>query len=71
MALLLLRELVTILAASILVIVVFHRLKIPAVVGFLITGILLGPGGLGLVRDLGVINAVAEIGVMMLLFIRE
>jgi len=49
--------------------VVFQRLKIPAVVGFLITGILLGPGGLGLVRDLGVINAVAEIGVMMLLFI--
>jgi len=69
MTLLLLLELVTILAASILVIVVFHRLKIPAVVGFLITGILLGPGGLGLVRDLGVINAVAEIGVMMLLFI--
>ena len=69
MTLLLLLELVTILAASILVIVVFQRLKIPAVVGFLITGILLGPGGLGLVRDLGVINAVAEIGVMMLLFI--
>jgi len=69
MTLLLLLQLVTILAASILVIVVFHRLKIPAVVGFLITGILLGPGGLGLVRDLGVINAVAEIGVMMLLFI--
>ncbi|MGQ9802071.1 MAG: cation:proton antiporter domain-containing protein [Candidatus Saccharicenans sp.] len=69
MALLLLRELITILAASILVIVIFHRLKIPAVVGFLITGILLGPGGLSLVRDLGVINAVAEIGVMMLLFI--
>lgn len=69
MTLLLLLELVTILAASILVIVVFHRLKIPAVVGFLITGILLGPGGLGLVHDLRVINAVAEIGVMMLLFI--
>ncbi|MBC7364332.1 MAG: cation:proton antiporter [Candidatus Aminicenantes bacterium] len=69
MTLFLLHELVTILAASILVIVVFHRLKIPAVVGFLITGILLGPGGLGLVHDLKVINAVAEIGVMMLLFI--
>jgi len=45
MTLLLLLELVTILAASILVIVVFHRLKIPAVVGFLITGILLGRAG--------------------------
>ncbi|MGB9907223.1 MAG: cation:proton antiporter [Candidatus Saccharicenans sp.] len=69
MTLFLLAELVTILLASILVIVLFHRLKIPAVVGFLITGILLGPGGIGLVRDLRVINAVAEIGVMMLLFI--
>ncbi|MGB9863253.1 MAG: cation:proton antiporter [Candidatus Saccharicenans sp.] len=69
MTLFLLAELVTILLASILVIVLFHRLKIPAVVGFLITGVLLGPGGIGLVRDLRVINAVAEIGVMMLLFI--
>ncbi|MDI6697669.1 MAG: monovalent cation:proton antiporter-2 (CPA2) family protein [Candidatus Saccharicenans sp.] len=69
MSIFILAELLTVLLASILVIVLFHRLKIPAVVGFLITGILLGPGGLGLVKDLRVINALAEIGVMMLLFI--
>jgi len=69
MSIALLAELLIVLLASILVIVIFHRLKIPAVVGFLITGILIGPGGLGLVKDLRVINALAEIGVMMLLFI--
>ncbi len=69
MNLFLITELITVLAASILVIVVFHRLKIPVVVGFLITGILIGPGGLALVKDLDAINAIAEIGVVMLLFI--
>jgi len=68
MNLFLITELITILAASILVIVVFHRLKIPVVVGFLITGILIGPGGLALVKNLRAINALAEVGVMMLLF---
>lgn len=69
MTLFLLAELLTVLLASILVIVLFNRLRIPAVVGFLITGIIIGPGGLALVRNPGVINALAEIGVMMLLFI--
>ncbi|HPB59636.1 MAG TPA: cation:proton antiporter [Candidatus Saccharicenans sp.] len=68
MNLFLMAELLTVLAASIIVIFIFHRLKIPAVVGFLITGIILGPGGFGLVKDLQAINALAEVGVMMLLF---
>lgn len=69
MTLFLLAELLTVLLASILVIVLFNRLKLPAVVGFLITGIIIGPGGLALVKNPAVINALAEIGVMMLLFI--
>jgi len=69
MTLLLLQELVTVLAVSILIIIIFHRLKIPAVVGFMITGIIIGPGGLSLIKDLETINALAEIGVMMLLFV--
>ncbi|MDI6845382.1 MAG: cation:proton antiporter [Candidatus Saccharicenans sp.] len=69
MSLFLLAELLIVLLASILVIVLFHRLRIPAVVGFLITGILIGPGGLGLVKDLRMISALAEVGVMMLLFV--
>jgi len=68
MTLFLLGELVTVLISSILIIIIFHRLRLPAVVGFLITGILIGPGGLSLVKDLRAIKALAEIGVMMLLF---
>ncbi len=64
----LLRELITVLVASIGVIILFQRLKIPTVVGFLITGIIIGPGGLGLVRNIEAINVLAEVGVMMLLF---
>lgn len=68
MSLFLLAELITVLAVSIVVIVIFNRLKIPSVVGFLITGILIGPGGLALIKDLEAIDAMAEVGVMMLLF---
>jgi CPA2 family monovalent cation:H+ antiporter-2 len=68
MELFFLRELVVILAASVLIFLVSHRLRLPAVVGFLATGILIGPSGLGLVRDTRGIGTVAEIGVIMLLF---
>ncbi len=63
-----LRELIIILAASIAVFLISHRLKIPTVVGFLVTGILIGPWGLRLIRDAQSIDALAEIGVVMLLF---
>jgi len=63
-----LRELIIVLAASVLVLLLSHRLKLPSIVGFLVTGILLGPGGLGLVADTREIGLLAEIGVVMLLF---
>jgi CPA2 family monovalent cation:H+ antiporter-2 len=63
-----LEELVIVLAASVLVIYVSHKMKLPAVVGFLLTGVLIGPGGLALVKKAGTIDVLAEIGVVMLLF---
>jgi CPA2 family monovalent cation:H+ antiporter-2 len=63
-----LEELVIVLAASVLVISLSHKLKLPSVVGFLLTGVLIGPGGLSLVKNSGTINILAEIGVVMLLF---
>ena len=64
----LLAELVIILAASVCIIFVFHKIKLPPVVGFLLTGILIGPGGLSLVKDTRTVDVLAEIGVVMLLF---
>lgn len=61
-------ELVIILAASVLIIFVSHKIKVPPVVGFLLTGILIGPGGFSLVKDTQTVDVLAEIGVVMLLF---
>ncbi|MFT6188164.1 MAG: CPA2 family monovalent cation:H+ antiporter-2, partial [Cryomorphaceae bacterium] len=43
-----LKEIVLILGLSVLVIYVFRKIKLPAILGFLATGILFGPNALGL-----------------------
>ncbi len=44
------------------------RLKLPLLVGLMITGIVIGPYGLGLIKELEAIEILAEIGVVLLLF---
>ncbi len=44
------------------------RLKLPLVVGLMLTGIAIGPYGLGLITDVAGVEILAEIGVMLLLF---
>jgi CPA2 family monovalent cation:H+ antiporter-2 len=61
-------ELVIVLAASVLIIYISHKLRLPSVVGFLLTGVLIGPGGLSLVKNDATVQTLAEIGVVMLLF---
>ena len=68
MDLFVLKDLVVVLAASVLIIYVSHKLKLPSVVGFLLTGVLIGPGGLSLVQNDATVRTLAEIGVVMLLF---
>jgi len=64
----LLQELVILLAVAVLIVFVSQKIKVPSIVGFLLTGILLGPSGLGIVHGSREIGALAEIGVVMLLF---
>jgi CPA2 family monovalent cation:H+ antiporter-2 len=47
---------------------IFERLRLPAIAGFLVTGALLGPGGLGLVDDPAAVRELAAFGVVFLLF---
>lgn len=68
MAMHLLTDLLIIFGLSIPVVFTFSRLKVAPLVGFLLAGILAGPFGLGLVRDVGNIEVLAEIGVVLLLF---
>ncbi|MBX3607083.1 MAG: Kef family K(+) transporter [Piscinibacter sp.] len=44
------------------------RLQLPALVGYLAAGILIGPGTPGFVADLDIASQLAEIGVMLLMF---
>jgi len=62
------KEIVIIFALSIGVLLACHRLKLPAVVGFLVTGILCGPHGLGLVSAIDDVQNLATIGIVLLLF---
>jgi CPA2 family monovalent cation:H+ antiporter-2 len=63
-----LKEIVIIFALSTLVNLIFTRLKVPTVVGYLLTGILAGPYVFSLVQGKHEIEMLAEIGVILLLF---
>src|SRR3546814_3971770 len=45
-----------------------ERLKIPALVGYLRAGIILGPATPGFVADVAIASQLSEIGVMLLMF---
>jgi CPA2 family monovalent cation:H+ antiporter-2 len=44
------------------------RIKLPALVGYLVAGIVIGPATPGFVADVGLAGQLAEIGVMLLMF---
>lgn len=66
--LVLLKDILIILTFAIVVVVLFHRLKLPAIAGFILSGLLVGPEGLGLIDDAHQVEVLAEIGVALLLF---
>ncbi len=61
-------SIVVIFGLSIAVLFACHRLRIPTIVGFLVTGILAGPYGLRLVNETRDVETLSEIGVVLLLF---
>ncbi len=63
-----LQEIVTMFGLSIVVVLVCHRFRLPAIVGFLLTGALCGPSALGVVTNQEAVDTMAEIGVQLLLF---
>jgi CPA2 family monovalent cation:H+ antiporter-2 len=64
----LLKDIVIIFGLAIVVLFICHRLRVPAVVGFLLTGIFAGPYGLGLIKAVHEVEIFAEVGVVLLLF---
>ena len=68
MELTILKDIVIIFSLSILVNYLFTKLKIPTIIGYLLTGIIAGPYALSLIRSLKEIELMAEIGIILLLF---
>ncbi len=64
----LLTDIVIIFSLAIAVLLLFHFLRLPAVVGLLLTGILAGPYGFGLIQAIHEVEVLAEVGVILLLF---
>lgn len=63
-----LKGIVVIFALSTFVNLIFTRIKVPTVVGYLLTGVIAGPHMLSMAGGSNEINMLAEIGVVLLLF---
>jgi CPA2 family monovalent cation:H+ antiporter-2 len=61
-------SIVLLLAAALVGGMIAHRLRQPVILGYLVVGVAVGPHALGLVSDLVLIEAVATIGVALLMF---
>ncbi|MFQ5716513.1 MAG: cation:proton antiporter, partial [Nitrospinales bacterium] len=65
----LIQDLTILLLVSLPINIAFHKIKLPSVMGFLVAGIIIGPYGLQWINDLHSVEALAEIGVVLLLFV--
>lgn len=57
------------LGAALVAVLIFRRLGLGAVLGYLVAGIIIGPDGLGLIGEAETILSFAEIGIILLLFL--
>ena len=62
-------QLLIVLSATIAIVYLFQRLRLPTIVGFLLAGLVIGPNGIGLIQGFAHIEILAELGVALLLFV--
>ena len=68
-ATLLLRDGVLLLGAALVFVLLFRRLGLGATLGYLVAGALIGPQGFGLIGDAEAKMGIAELGIVLLLFL--
>jgi len=56
-------------AAALLFSLLFYKLRLPMIVGQLVAGMVVGPFGLGLIRDTTAIDFLSTLGIILLLFV--
>ena len=62
-------DIIILLVAAVVIVPFAQAIRMGAVPGFLIAGMLVGPYGLGLIKNISEIAHLAEIGVVFLLFV--
>jgi len=62
------KDILIVLAFAIPIIYFFNKLNLPSIIGFIVTGVLIGPSFLKVITSFEGINQLAEIGVALLLF---
>ena len=63
------KDLAILLLVSLPITIVFHRIKLPSIMGFLVAGVILGPSGVHVIEDVESVQKLAELGVVLLLFV--
>ncbi|GBC84544.1 Inner membrane protein YbaL [bacterium HR11] len=63
------RNLLIVMACVLPLLWLMERIRFPTLVAFLVTGVLIGPAGLGWIRQAPEIHALAEVGIIALLFV--
>jgi len=61
-------DIIIIFAFAIVIVAIGNKFRIPGIVGYILTGILIGPYGFGLISDAEIVDVLAEIGIIFLLF---
>lgn len=65
----LLQDILILLGFSVVIVYVLQRLQLPSIIGFLLTGVIIGPYGLSLIHAVEQVEVLSEIGVILLLFV--
>lgn len=63
-----LNEIVALFLVSVIIAYLCYRIKLVPIAGFLLAGVLIGPNALALVQDQELVDMLAEIGIILLLF---
>ncbi|MFQ5441682.1 MAG: cation:proton antiporter [Thermodesulfobacteriota bacterium] len=63
-----LKDLVIIMAVSVPISILLTRAGLPTIIGFLLTGVIIGPYGLGLITEMHSVEVLSQVGIVLLLF---
>lgn len=65
----LLQDILILLGFSAVIVFVLQKFKLPSIIGFLLTGVIIGPFGFSLIDAVEQVEILSEIGVILLLFV--